>query len=567
MRIFLVRTKIGSYIWHRKNSNYMKNYLELLQETASANWDRLSLCNYKGEQFTYGELATSIAKLHTFFSNAGFVPGDKMALCARNSARWGLSFLAINTYGAVAVPLLADFLPSSIENLTEHSESKVLFTDPDIWAKMDATHIKGLEVAISVRDFTLLYSANETVKNALENLQTTFSAKYPMGFTRESIRFHIGAEDELAIINYTSGTTSAPKGVMLTYGNMSATIDFSRRHMPCGPGDTLVSILPMAHMYGLATEFIFPCCMGVSVYYLGRTPSPTLLMKAMKDVKPFMFISVPLVMEKVYKSSIKPVISKWYMKAVLILPFIGKAIYKKIGEKLKAAFGGRIRVFIMGGAALNPEVDKCFKRIRIPYTVGYGMTEACPLLGWAAPEDYVSGSCGRPCHLLRIDSEDPHHIAGEIQVKGPNICIGYYKNPTANANLFTDDGYMHTGDLGIIDKEGNIFIKGRSKNMILSANGQNIYPEELEAVINSQPYVAESIVVERVSKLVALVYLDKDAITRDKLDDESVSDIPEAIRINSNRQLPAYSKIAKVEIVLSPFEKTPKMSIKRFMYK
>ena len=371
------------------------------------------------------------------------------------------------------------------------------------------------------------------------------------------------------MINFSSGTTSAPKGVMLRYECFSAMVEYSISRVWVDPSDSLVSMLPMGHIYGLAFEFIYPLCFGCTINFFGKTPSPTLLLKAMKDVRPYMVVSVPLVMEKVYKSSIKPAISKWYMKVLLLIPGINSIIYSKIGAKLKEAFGGRVRHFIMGGAALNPEVEKCFKKIKLPYTVGYGMTEASPLLGYEDWREYVAGSCGKAvsCAEVKIDSEDPQHIVGEILAKGTNICSGYYKNPEATQNAFTADGFFRTGDLGIIDAEGNIFIKGRCKNMILSANGQNIYPEEVEAELNSQKYIAESVVVDRSSKLVALVYLDKDAIKRDNLDSEAVSDIPENARIITNRHLPGYSQITKVEVVPEPFEKTPKMSIKRYLYK
>lgn len=546
-----------------------KHYFKRLESTIRAEWEKPALCNYRGEQFTFCDLATNMEKFHIFFEKIGTAKGEHIALCAKNSARWAVSFLAINTYEAVVVPILCDFLPDSINHLVEHSESTVLFTDPDIWEKLDINLMPCLKAVVSVSDFTLLYSKDIAVKEAFENLPNLFSSKFPLGYSRENVSLPDSNDKDICVINYTSGTTSAPKGVMLRYECFSAMVQYAITRVHMDNRDRVVSMLPMGHIYGLAFEFLFPICHGATIYYLGKTPSPTLLLKAMKDVKPFMVVTVPLVMEKVYKASIKPIISKWYMKVILNIPGINRIIYKKIGEKLQAAFGGSVRHFIMGGAALNPEVEKCFKRIRLPYTVGYGMTEAAPLLGYEDWRRYVPGSCGKSvtCSEVRIDSEDPQHIVGEILAKGTNICSGYFKNPEASENAFTSDGFLRTGDLGIIDKDGNIFIKGRSKNMILSANGQNIYPEEIEAVINSQDYVSESVVVDRNSKLVALIYLDRDAIKRDALDDETVSDIPENIRIYSNRQLPKYSQISKVEVVLQPFEKTPKMSIKRFLYK
>lgn len=549
------------------NEKDMKHYLTKLEETIRLQWDEPALCDYKGQQFTFCDLATNIEKLKIFLSNAGIEKGARIAICAKNTSRWAISYLTACTYGAVAVPILADFHPDSVNHLVTHSESSILFTDPDIWAKLNIEEMPSVKCVISVKDFTLLYSRDERTSEAYGDIDRLFSKKYPMGFGRESVHYPTDNADDLAVINYTSGTTSAPKGVMLRHGSFTATVGFAQENAPAYRTDNMVSMLPLAHMYGLAFEFLYPICSGVTIYFLGKTPSPSTLLKAMQEVRPFMVITVPLVMEKVYKSSLKPALSK--VRGLLWIPFIGKMIYRKAGRKLQEAFGGKVRTFIMGGAGLNPEVERCFKRIGLPYTVGYGMTEACPLLTWEDPSKFVFGSCGKPvsCCTLRIDSEDPVHIAGEIQAKGENICIGYYKNHEAEANAFTDDGFLRTGDLGIMDKEGNIFIKGRSKSMILSANGQNIYPEELEAIMNNQPYVAESLILDRAGKIVALVYLDADSIRRDRLDDEAVSDIPEQARIAANRELPGYSQISKVEVMTSPFEKTPKMSIKRFLYK
>ena len=545
----------------------MKHYLAKLEETVRLQWDEPALCNYKGEQFTFCDLATSIEKFHILFEKAGVPKGARMAICARNTARWAVSYLAICTSGAVVVPILADFHPDSVNRLVDHSESTVLFADPDIWETLDAEKMPLLECVFSTRDFSILYSRGDAFPKAWDGLEDEFLHRYPMGFCRGNVHYPTDNADDLAVINYTSGTTSAPKGVMLRHGSFTATVEFAQQNVVPQRTYTMVSMLPLAHMYGLAFEFLYPLISGVTVYFLGKTPSPSTLLKAMQEVKPYMVITVPLVMEKIYKSSLKPALSK--VKGLLWIPFVGNAIYKKAGRKLQDAFGGQVGTFIMGGAGLNPEVERCFKRIGLPYMVGYGMTEACPLLGWETPSKFVFGSCGKPvtCATVRIDSEDPQHIAGEIQAKGENICIGYYKNPEAQAAAFTDDGFLRTGDLGIMDKDGNLFIKGRCKTMILSANGQNIYPEELESILNSQPYIAESVVVDRSGKLVALVYLDDALIKKDKLDEESVSDIPEQARIATNRQLPSYSQIAKVEVVLTPFEKTPKMSIKRFLYK
>ncbi len=552
------------------NTDYLsKHYLWKLQETVKSCWDKKALCNYGGESFTFRDLATNIEKFHILFEQSGIGKGDKVAICAKNTARWAVSFFAINTYGAVAVPILCDFHPESINHLVDHSESVALFVDGDIWARLDIAKMPQLKSVVNVQDFSILFSADGLIEKAFAGLEASFAAKYPDGFSRDDVSYPTDNENDLAIINYTSGTTSAPKGVMLKYDSFTATVEYAQTNVKATPEDTLVSMLPMAHMYGLAFELTYPLCSGVTIYFLGKTPSPSLLLKAMKDVRPYMIVTVPLVMEKVYKSSLKPMLQKPAIRIATKIPGLRGLIYKKMREGLDAAFGGRCGHYIMGGAPLNPEVEDLFRKIKLRYTVGYGMTEACPLLAYEDPARFVKGSCGKPvtCAVVRIDSEDPQHIAGEIQAKGRNICLGYFKNPEASAGAFTEDGFLRTGDLGVMDAEGNIFIKGRSKSMILSANGQNIYPEEVEAVVNNQNFVLESVVVDRASRLVALVYLDQDAINKAGLDAEAVSDIPEDIRIASNRKLPVYSQIAKVEVMSVPFEKTPKMSIKRFLYK
>lgn len=547
----------------------MEHYFARLQNAIRLYWDKPAVCNYRGETFSYGQLATQIERFHIFFEACGLKKGDRIAICAKNTARMAVSFLSVNTYETVVVPILSDFTPESVNHLVDHSESQMLFTDSDIWAKLDKSKMPLVKAVVSVNDFTLLYADNDEVKKAYAAISETFASRYPMGFTGENVTYNTDNWDDLDLINYTSGTTSAPKGVMLTYKALSATIDFGQRYIPSSDKFRMVSMLPMAHMYGLVYEFLYPLCNGTSITFLGKTPSPSLLLSAMHDVRPYLLITVPLVMEKVFKSAIKPVLDKPVMKVLTRIPGINSLIFKKIREKLLSALGGNLQMIIMGGAPLNPEVEKWFKRIGLPYTVGYGMTEAAPLLAYEACTSYVPGSCGRSvdCAIVRIDSEDPQHVVGEIQAKGDNVCIGYYKNPEATAAAFTEDGFLKTGDLGIIDANGNIFIRGRSKSMILSANGQNIYPEEVEAVVNNQDYVVESVVVDRAGKLVALVYLDEDAMKKAGLDEETVADLHETIRINANKALPSYSQLQKVEVVDKPFEKTPKMSIKRFMYK
>ena len=539
----------------------MKHYLKKLEKTIREHWNQNALCNYGGESFTYADLATNIEMFRFFLTNAGIDKGEKIAICARNSAHWAMTFWGINVNGRVVVPILADFLPDSITVLVKHSDSVIFFTDEEIWANLNPEKMPALKAAINVKDGRLLWHSDEKVAEAWENREKTFALNYSNGMNPEQVTYVDDNWDDLAIINYTSGTTGNPKGVMLTYGAMSDTDEFSNTHFPNHPGETIVSMLPLAHMYGLAIEFIHPNIDGVTVYFLGKTPSPSTLLKAMKEVRPYMVVTVPLVMEKVYASSIKPALDK--LKTPLAIPGINKLIYRTVCKKVVDAFGGKVRCFIMGGAPLKPEVEQCFRKMHLPYTVGYGMTEACPLLGWEWWTEFVPGSCGKPVHDIRIDSEDPTHIAGEIQARGANLTIGYYKNPEANEAAFTEDGWFHTGDLGIMDKNENIFICGRIKSMILGSNGQNIYPEELEAVLSSCPYVTESIVLDRGGKIVALVY----AEIPTEMDEEEKYGIPELIRSAANKALPAYSRIAKVELMDHPFEKTPKLSIKRYLYK
>lgn len=539
----------------------MKHYLSNLESTVREQWTRKALCDYNGDSFTYAQLATNVEQFNIFFTTAGIGKGEKIAICARNSARWAMTFWGINVNARVAVPLLADFHPDSVSTLTKHSDSVVLFVDDDIWAKMNPDDMPELKAAINVRDGNLLWNRDEVVAQAWMQRKQAFAQRYPDGLWPEQVSYDTDNIDDLAIINYTSGTTGNPKGVMLTYGAMSDTDDFANTHFPNHPGQTVVSMLPLAHMYGLAIEFIHPNVDGVTVYFLGKTPSPTTLLKAMQDIKPYMVVTVPLVMEKIYANAIKPALEK--AKSLLAIPVLNWLIYRKACNKVIEAFGGAVQCFIMGGAALNPEAEQCFKKIRLPYTVGYGMTEACPLLGYEWWTNFVPGSCGKPVHEVRIDSEDPHHVPGEIQARGRNLTIGYYKNPEATAAAFTQDGWFRTGDLGVMDEKGNIFIRGRIKSMILNSSGQNIYPEEVEAVLSNCPNVDECLVVDRDGKITALVYTELPA----DMDEATRATIPGQIREAANKSLPAYSKIARVEMMNEPFEKTPKKTIKRFLYK
>ena len=546
----------------------MKHYLQSLEDTMNKYWKNPALCDYKGISFTFEDLAVYIEKFHIFYEQAGIKKGDRISICSRNTARWGVVFFSATSYEAVAVPILCDFHPDSVNNLVDHSESKILFTDTDIWNHLDIEKMPKLKAVISSNDFSLLYAADENTKEAYNQIDSNFSKKYPKGMSAKDVHYPTDNDKDLAIINYTSGTTSAPKGVMLRHECVTANVVFAQEHIPCDSNDKIVSMLPMAHMYGMMFELIYPLCSGVSVYYLGKTPTPSLLLSAMAHVKPYIVITVPLVMEKIFKTKIKPVISKPAIKILTKIPGINKLIFTKVRKSLLTAFGGNVQMIIMGGAALNPDVEKWFKKFKLPYTVGYGMTEAAPLMAYAPWQSYAPGSCGRAIDTIqvRIDSDDPYNKVGEIQAKGLNIMSGYYKNEEATNAAFSKDGWMNTGDLGLLDENGNIFIKGRSKNMILSSNGQNIYPEEIEAQCNNQEMVIESVVVDRLGKLVALLYLDEDMVKSQGLEGDSLKAKLEEIRASVNSSMPSYSKIAKIEVVDKPFEKTPKMSIKRFMY-
>lgn len=547
----------------------MQHYLSLLQNQVQEHWDAHALCNYKGESFTFGEFATRLEKFHVLFENIGIVKGDKVAICAKNCARWAVSFFASNTYETVTVPILADFTSESIVNLVNHSDAKVLFIDDDKWAKLDQAALTGLRLVLSVDTFEALYCADEQVSGAIAAWDRLFQEKWPSGYGKDDVKFPVDNWDDLSIINYTSGTTSAPKGVMLKYSSTCTNVIFGLSRIPITFGYTLVSMLPLAHVYGLMFELIYPLCGGCCIYFLGKTPSPKTLLAAMADVKPYSVMTVPLVMEKIFKASVLPTLNKPAIKVATKIPLVRNLIFKTVHDKLIAAFGGRIDWIIMGGAPLNPTVEYWFRKFKLPYTVGYGMTEAGPLMAYEDWRKFAPGSCGKAVDRceVRIDSDDPQHTVGEIEARGMNLMVGYYKNESATKAAFTEDGWMKTGDLGLIDAEGNIFIKGRSKNMILSSNGQNIYPEEIEAVVNNQEYVIESVVVDRAGKLVALVYLDKAKMEADGMDAEAVSNKLEEMQSLINKEMPSYSKLTKIETVEEPFEKTPKMSIKRFLYK
>ena len=542
----------------------MRHYLSILQTTMRENWEKPVLSDYRGETFTFADMASQMARLHRIFEAAGVEAGDRVALAAKNSARWAMAFLSIATYRGVAVSILADFNPIDVAGLVNHSESKVLFIDPKIWESMNTIAMPELKAVINVEDYSPIFCVEEisaAMKRASVQAES-FSAAMKEAVTN----YQIGELDDLSIINYTSGTTSSPKGVMLSARNISSNIEFGLRNIPIQKGDQIMSMLPLAHMYGMAFEFLYPLCGGCHIYFLGKTPTPTILMQALADIKPYLLITVPLVLEKIFKGKVMPTLNKPMMRVLTSIPGVKNLIYGKVYKQLMGVFGGNIRSFVIGGAAISRPVEKVMRAVKLPYTVGYGMTECGPLIGYSPWNTFRLGSCGRAVDNVevRIDSDDPAKIVGEIQVKGDNVMQGYFKNPEATAATFTEDGYLRTGDLGIIDKQGNIFIKGRSKCMILSPNGQNIYPEEIESKLNSMPHVAESLIVDRGHALVAIVALSQED---QKANREELMQIMEQNREELNKVMPAYSKISKIEIIEEGFEHTPKQSIKRFMYK
>lgn len=545
--------------------NFLRHYLAILQGAIRRKWNQPALSDYKGDSFTFAEIATRISKLHFIFNRLGVQPGDKIALASKNSARWATSFMAAATYRAVTVPILNDFTAEAISSLVNHSESVVLFTDVATWEAMPKD-LPNLLAVIDVDSFTSIYSKSGNLEEIMVECETTIPEVYPESMKDSVTNYTFGDIDDLAIINYTSGTTSTPKGVMLTARNISANVEFALNRIPIQDGDETLSMLPMAHMYGMAFEFIYPLCGGGHVNFLGKTPTPTILMQALADVKPYILITVPLVLEKIFKGKVMPTLRKPAMRILTAIPGVRNLIYKKVRSQLMGVFGGNIRSIVLGGAALSRPVEEVVRKIGLPYTVGYGMTECAPLIGYSPWESFKLGSCGRATDNIevRIDSDNAQRSVGEIQVRGDNVMQGYYKNPEATAAAFTDDGWLRTGDLGVIDKHGNIFIRGRSKCMILSANGQNIYPEEVESLLNAMPHVGESLIVDRGHTLVALVALTPDDQKSDRAEIQAALELN---RVELNKILPNYSQISAIEIQEGGFEHTPKQSIKRFMYK
>ena len=542
---------------------------KIYQEAFKKHWDRPAISNYQGMTLHYRDLAERVAKMHIMYEECGLEKGDKVAICSRNQANWAVAFFSALTYGAVPVPLLHEFKSSNIHHLVNHSEAKILYVDDVIWEGLSESEMPDLHAIIQVNTFKLLYASDDKIVNAREHLNELFGRRYPDAFTPECLNYYEDSADELAIINYTSGTSGFSKGVMVPYRAVLSNLQFAQSVLP-GLDHTknLVSMLPSAHMYGLMFELMYELSMGAHVHFLSRVPSPKIIMKALSEVKPYLVIAVPLVIEKIYKTKVKPVIEKEGMRFLMKLPVISQVVKDKIKAELVNAFGGEFYEVIIGGAAFNKEVEAFFKEIGFPFTVGYGMTECAPIItydDWNVEKLY---SCGKaaPNMEIKIDSADPANVPGEILVKGANVFLGYYKNKEATDAVFTADGWFRTGDMGIVDSEGSLFIKGRSKCMILGPSGQNIYPEEVETVINSQPYVVDSLVVEDDGGLTALIYPDfqqgaKDGMSQDKFIKYIEATLPEL-----NKELPNYARLKKIEVMSEDFERTPKKSIKRYLY-
>lgn len=540
----------------------------LFEDSFKKNWDRPALSNYQGRTLTYGELAMRIRYLHLCFERCGLEKGDKVALCSRNQANWGVAFLATLTYGAVAVPILHEFKPENIRYLVNHSEAKVFFVDESIWEHLSEMELPGVSVVVQMNTLKYLYAREQYMRDIRAELSETFAGLYPSGFTKEDVSYYRDSPEELAVINYTSGTSGFSKGVMIPFRALVSNIRFAGTEAEPGMNceSNVVAMLPSAHMYGMMFEFLFEVTLGAHVQFLTRLPSPKTILKAFQEIHPDVIISVPLIIEKVYKAKIKDQVEK--NRSLMWVPFLGASILKKFRDSLVEAFGGNFEEVIIGGAAFNPEVEEFLTRIKFPFTVGYGMTECSPIITYSHWNETRRGSCGkavRGCEI-KIDSPDPINVPGNILVKGPNVFLGYFKNEKATSEAFTEDGWFRTGDVGVIDADGYLYIRGRSKCMILGPSGQNIYPEELEAVLNSETYVFESLVIEDNSNLTALIYPDYKRGEADGMDKDAVHNLISGRIPEINKILPAYAQIRKVEFMPEDFERTPKKSIKRYLY-
>lgn len=545
------------------------SFNEQIEQSIKDHWDLDALSDYKGETFQYKDIARIIEKLHIIFEYSNVKQGDKIAICGRNTAHWGAAFFATLTYGAVAVPILHEFKAEQIHNIVNHSEAKLLFAGDLVWKNLDANEMPDLEGIINIADYSLLVGRTEKVVYAREHLNQLFGERYPKNFRRHHISYYKGEADELAVINYTSGTTSNSKGVMIPYRALWSNLEFAKSALgsQMKAGDKVISMLPMAHMYGMAFEFLFEFCYGCHTYFLTKTPTPSILFAAFSELKPRIIIAVPLIIEKIIRKAVLPKIQGTTVKMLLKVPLVRQKIKDKICEQLRNAFGGNFYEIIIGGAAFNREIEMLLHDIGFNYTVGYGSTECAPILAYEDWHEFVPGSCGKtaPRMEIRINSNDPQHVVGEILARGTNVMLGYYKNEEVTAETLRD-GWYHTGDLGVMDENGNLFIKGRSKNMLLGSNGQNIYPEEIEDLLNNQPLVNESIVIQKGQKLYGLVYPDFEEAHKLGMQDSDMESVMEQNRTELNGMLPAYAQLSGIKIFHEEFEKTPKKSIKRFLY-
>lgn len=551
-----------------KANNSFNYYIE---KSIKDNWHLDALTDYLGATLQYHDVARKIEKLHILFENSGVLPGDKIAICGRNSAHWAVAFFATLTYGAVAVPIQHEFNAEQIHNIVNHSESKLLFVGDVVAKVINPSEMMALEGIINIPDYSLMISRSEKLDYAREHLNELFGKKYPKAFRAEHVHYHIDQEEELALINYTSGTTGFSKGVMLPYralwGNLDFCLNAIGKHVKSG--SNTLSILPMAHMYGMAVEFIFSFCHGCHLYFLTRLPSPAVIAQAFADIQPAIVISVPLIVEKIIRKKVFPLIQNNRMKLLLNMPVINKKVKQRICEQVCKAFGGNAYEVIVGGAPLNQEVESFLKSIDFPITMGYGATECAPLITFSDYSDFIPGSCGTPVsHMqVKIKSQDPENIPGEIITKGMNVMLGYYKNIEATNEVLDSDGWYHTGDLGTMSSDGHVFIRGRIKNMLLGANGQNIYPEEIEDKLNSMAMISESLIIQNGDKLVALVYPDLEEAKAMGFTTEDLEQIMERNRLEINETLPVYCRLSSIKLHKEEFAKTPKKSIKRYLYK
>lgn len=546
-----------------------KHMFSYINESVRKHWDLPGFSDFgENVNYTYGEIATQVARLNLFFELAGVEKGGKIAFCGGNSSNWGVSFLSVLAYGAVAVSILPDFTGPDVEKLVNHSESQILIAGPVVASKIKFENMPNIKAVIGMKDFSILYAKTDAYQKAFEGLDKAFAERYPQGYKPEHVHYQDDNLDDLALINYTSGTTSDPKGVMLTYRSLSTNCQFGLEHIPNGPQDNVVSMLPLAHMFGMMFEFIYQVAGGTHVFFITRLTTP-ILMKAFHDCQPYLILTVPLVLEKIYQKKIKPMVNKPIIKLLWHVPVLGKIIRGKVRDGLLQAFGGKLQSLIIGGAALNGEVEKCLKDVGFPFLVGYGMTECGPLISYVPWQEFAPHSCGRIVDRMeiKIDSANPLKEVGEILVKGEANMIGYYKNPDATKAVLMEDGWLRTGDLGLLDEKGNIYIKGRNKNMILGPSGQNIYPEEIEDLVNSIDEVVESLIVDRNHKLVALIYPDYELMKTPEYAGKDLKTLIGSAIKDVNKQLPQYCQISDFELRDAEFEKTPKRSIKRFMYK